>query len=57
VCAHFGWGLGRFLERWGTASPAVARNGAGILALCLFALGAASIVELATGSLVPRFAG
>jgi succinate dehydrogenase / fumarate reductase cytochrome b subunit len=56
VCAHFGWGLGRFLERWGMASPSISRNGAGILAVCLFLLGAASIVELATGSFVPRFA-
>jgi succinate dehydrogenase / fumarate reductase cytochrome b subunit len=56
TCAHFGWGLARFLERWGIAAPRRARIGAGVMALLLFLFGAAAIVELATGSAVPRFA-
>jgi succinate dehydrogenase / fumarate reductase cytochrome b subunit len=56
TCAHFGWGFGRFLERWGIAAPRRARVSAGLIALLLFAFGATAIVELATGSALPRFA-
>jgi succinate dehydrogenase / fumarate reductase cytochrome b subunit len=56
VCAHFGLGFGRFLERWGIAAPRPARVGAGLLALLLFVFGATAIIELSTGSALPRFA-
>jgi succinate dehydrogenase / fumarate reductase cytochrome b subunit len=55
VCAHFAWGFGRFLEQWGITAARPARVGAGLLALVLFAFGAAAVVELATGSALPRF--
>jgi succinate dehydrogenase / fumarate reductase, cytochrome b subunit len=55
VTSHFGWGLGRFLERWGILRGSRARPAAGWFAAVLFALGAATIVELATGSFIPRF--
>jgi succinate dehydrogenase / fumarate reductase, cytochrome b subunit len=55
VTSHFGWGLGRFLERWGILRGSWARPAAGWFAAVLFALGAVTIVELATGSFVPRF--
>jgi succinate dehydrogenase hydrophobic anchor subunit len=56
VCAHFGWGFARFLEGWGVTRARPARLGAGLLSATLFGLGAATLIELATGSLVPRFA-
>ena len=56
VCAHFGWGFARFLEGWGVARARPARLGAGLLSATLFGLGAATLIELATGSIVPRFA-
>lgn len=56
VCAHFAWGFARFLERWRIAGARPARLGAGALALSLFIAGASAIVELATGSALPRFA-
>jgi succinate dehydrogenase / fumarate reductase, cytochrome b subunit len=55
VTSHFGWGLGRFLERWGILRGNWARPAASWFAAGLFALGAATIVELATGSFVPHF--
>jgi len=55
VTSHFGWGLGRFLERWGILRGSRARPAAGWFAAVLFAVGATTIVELATGSFVPRF--
>lgn len=56
VCAHFGWGFARFLEGWGITRSRRARLGAGLLSATLFGLGAATLIELATGSIVPRFA-
>jgi succinate dehydrogenase / fumarate reductase cytochrome b subunit len=55
VTAHFGWGLARFLERWGILGARLARPISGWFCAFLFALGAATVVELATGSFVPRF--
>lgn len=55
VSAHFGWGLARFLERWGITRARPARIGAGLLSVTLFGLGTATLIELATGSIVPRF--
>jgi hypothetical protein len=55
VSLHLALGLPRFLARWGVLSARPARGlGLGLAAL-MFALGAASIIELATGSLLPRF--
>jgi succinate dehydrogenase / fumarate reductase, cytochrome b subunit len=56
VCAHFGWGFARFLEGWGVTRARAARLGAGLLSAALFGLGAATLIELATGSILPRFA-
>lgn len=56
VCAHFGWGFARFLEGWGVARARSARLGAGLVSATLFGVGAATLIELATGSIVPRFA-
>lgn len=56
VCAHFGWGFARFLEGWGVTRARPARLGAGLLSAALFGLGAATLIELATGSILPRFA-
>jgi succinate dehydrogenase / fumarate reductase cytochrome b subunit len=55
VTAHFGWGLGRFLERWGVAQRSRARAISGWFAAMIFCVGTATIIELATGSVVPRF--
>jgi len=55
VCAHFGWGFARFLERWGITRARPARIGAGLLSATLFGLGTATVIELATGAIVPRF--
>lgn len=54
VTAHFGWGLGRFLERWGILRETLARPAAGWVAALLFCVGAVTVIELATGSFVPR---
>lgn len=56
ICAHFGWGFARFLEGWGVARARPARLGAGLVSATLFGLGAATLIELATGSILPRFA-
>lgn len=52
---HLGLGLSRFVEGWGLAGGLAARRSATALSIVLFALGAASIVGLATGSALPRF--
>lgn len=55
VSFHLGLGLPRFFARWGVLTARPARvTGLGVAGL-MFALGAASIIELATGSLLPRF--
>lgn len=55
VTLHLGLGLARFAEEWGIASRSRARRVASAVSALLFVLGAAAIVELATGSAVPSF--
>jgi succinate dehydrogenase/fumarate reductase cytochrome b subunit len=53
VAAHFGLGLTRFLERWGVARGARVREICAGLGFVLFAFGAATVIDLATGSAWP----
>lgn len=55
VAAHFTFGLAQFLERWGVARGPRAKNACTALGSLLFVFGAASIVELATGSAFSHF--
>lgn len=55
VSLHLAVGLPRFVEKWGLGNVSYARRGAAIGCGIVFALGAATVIELATGSAIPRF--
>lgn len=55
VALHLALGLGAFAEKWGLLARAPARRAANLLSLALFVVGSATVIELATGSVLPRF--
>jgi succinate dehydrogenase/fumarate reductase cytochrome b subunit len=56
VALHLALGLSAFTEKWGLLPRVPARRTANLLSLTLFLIGGATVIELATGSLLPRFA-
>lgn len=55
ACLHLSIALPRFFTKWGVLASVPGRRAFGAVVWVVFGLGAASIVELATGSAVPRF--
>lgn len=55
VCLHLLIALPRFFKKWGLPSPTAVRRVFQGLVWLVFAVGAATVVHLATGSAVPRF--
>jgi hypothetical protein len=55
VALHLALGLAAFAEKWGLLTRAPARRAANLLSLTLFLVGGATVIELATGSILPRF--
>lgn len=55
ICVHLGFALPRFMKEWGIAEAVRARRIALVACWALFALGAATVVELASGSAAVRF--
>jgi succinate dehydrogenase / fumarate reductase cytochrome b subunit len=55
VALHLGLGLGSFAEKRGVLARIPARRAAGLFSVLLFLVGSATVVELATGSALPRF--
>lgn len=57
VLFHFSVGLPRFVGKWGLGDVQVAQRVSAIGCGILFAVGSATVIELATGSAIPRFFG
>lgn len=57
VLFHLAVGLPRFIERWQLAGARITRSATAIGCVALFAVGAATVIEFATGSVIPRFFG
>jgi succinate dehydrogenase/fumarate reductase cytochrome b subunit len=55
VALHLALGLAAFAEKWGLLAQSPARRAANLFSLALFLVGGATVIELATGSLLPRF--
>ena len=55
ACLHLFIALPRFFKKWGVMASVSGRRLFSALIWVVFGLGAASIVELATGSAIPRF--
>lgn len=55
VCVHLAAGLARFLANFRLTTSARAERLARALSIALFAVGSATVVELATGSALPHF--
>lgn len=55
VTLHLALGLGAFVEKWGILARVPARRLANLLSLALFLAGSATVIEFATGSVLPRF--
>lgn len=55
VCVHLAAGLARFFANWRVTTLARAERLARALSIALFAVGSATVVELATGAALPHF--